>query len=57
MSTIKSFSSRTSTVDEVAERRLPRYAAGQLSLPMQILGSAETMEHETYWAEHSHPTH
>ncbi len=24
---------------------------------MQILGSAETMEHETYWTEHSHPTH
>lgn len=24
---------------------------------MQILGSAETMERETYWAEHSHPTH
>ena len=57
MSTIKPPSSRSSSANEVTERRLPRYAAGQLRLPMQILGSAETMEHETYWAEHSHPTH
>ena len=57
MPTIKPFSSLTSSANEATERRLPRYAAGQLRLPMQILGSAETMEHETYWAEHSHPTH
>lgn len=57
MSTIKPFSSRISSANEATERRLPSYAAGQVRLPMQILGSAETMERETYWAEHSHPTH
>lgn len=57
MTTIKPFRSRPSDPEDVTERRLPRYAAGQVRLPMQILGSAETMERETYWAEHSHPTH
>lgn len=26
-------------------------------MPVRILGSQEAIEHETYWAEHSHPTH
>lgn len=56
-STIKQFDSRTTASVRVAERHLPSYSAGQVCLPMQILGSAETMEHETYWSEHSHPTH
>src|SRR5699024_10421342 len=54
--TIKPFSSLTSSANEATERRLPRYAAGQLRLPMQVLGSAEPTEHGTDWAEQSHPT-
>lgn len=57
MPVIKPFHSRPSVPDTVSERRLPRYDAGQVRLPMQILGHVETMEQETYWAEHSHPTH
>ncbi len=57
VTTIKPFHSRDSASEHATERRLPRYSAGQVRLPMQILGSAETMDRETYWAEHSHPTH
>lgn len=57
MPTIRPFTSQTSQAAPVTERRLPRYAAGQLELPVKILGSRERMDDETYWAEHSHPTH
>lgn len=57
MPTIKPFRDRPDAPESSTERRLPRYEAGQVRLPMQILGHAETMERETFWAEHSHPTH
>ncbi|WP_413336316.1 AraC family transcriptional regulator [Brevibacterium sp. GP-SGM9] len=62
MPTIKPFRTRTDPdratgSARVAERRLPRYEAGQLEMPVRILGSQEEMDRETYWAEHSHPTH
>ncbi|GAA1093301.1 helix-turn-helix domain-containing protein [Nocardiopsis composta] len=38
-------------------RRLPRYAAGEIDVPFVIKGKAEDIPRDTYWEEHSHPTH
>lgn len=41
-----------------AHRRvLPRHAAGDVEVPYTILAGHETIEADTFWAEHSHPTH
>ncbi|GAA1292470.1 MULTISPECIES: helix-turn-helix domain-containing protein [Brachybacterium] len=38
-------------------RRLPSYAAGSVDVPYTILGGQEIIARDTFWAEHSHPTH
>ncbi|WP_420158890.1 helix-turn-helix domain-containing protein [Nocardiopsis sp. CNT-189] len=38
-------------------RRLPRYAAGEIDVPFVIAGRAEDIPRDTFWEEHSHPTH
>ncbi len=38
-------------------RRLPRHAAGDVQVPYTILAGREVIEVDTFWAEHSHPTH
>lgn len=41
-----------------ARRRvLPRHAAGDVDVPFTILAGREVIEADTFWAEHSHPTH
>ncbi|GEB22794.1 MAG: helix-turn-helix domain-containing protein [Brevibacterium aurantiacum] len=57
MPTIRPFRSKTARVATASERTLPSYTAGQVEMPLRIIGSQEAMEHETYWSEHSHPTH
>lgn len=57
MPTIKPFRSHATQSTPVSKRKLPSYSAGQIQMPVRILGSQEAIEHETYWAEHSHPTH
>ncbi len=43
---------------DVARRRtLPRHAAGDVEVPYTILAGREVIEADTFWAEHSHPTH
>lgn len=39
------------------KRSLPSYAAGEIDVPFVLLGSDEVIDHDTYWEEHSHPTH
>ncbi|MFD7368852.1 helix-turn-helix domain-containing protein [Nocardiopsis alba] len=41
----------------VDSRRLPSYAAGEIDVPFVALGSDEVIDRDTYWEEHSHPTH
>lgn len=43
--------------EDVEHRPLPRYAAGALAVPFVIQGSTETMARDTFWPDHSHPTH
>lgn len=38
-------------------RRLPLYDAGAVEVPFGILGMSEVMDRDTFWEEHSHPTH
>ncbi|MDA0563626.1 AraC family transcriptional regulator [Streptomonospora sp. S1-112] len=38
-------------------RRLPRYAAGEIEVPFVIATRAEAIDRDTFWEEHSHPTH
>src|SRR5690606_37338191 len=38
-------------------RALPRHAAGDVEVPYTILAGREEIGADTYWAEHSHPTH
>ncbi|GAB3479489.1 AraC family transcriptional regulator [Nocardiopsis coralliicola] len=38
-------------------RRLPSYAAGEVEVAYVLLGREELIARDTYWAEHSHPTH
>ncbi len=48
----------TSTVrDAVDTRSLPTYAAGEIEVPFVIAGNSEVMERDTWFEEHSHPTH
>lgn len=44
----------TGTVDI---RTLPMYEAGSVEVPFVIAGKFETVSRDTYWEEHSHPTH
>ena len=41
----------------VDTRRLPSYAAGEIDVPFVMAGSVEVIAQDTFWAEHSHPTH
>ncbi len=41
----------------VDSRRLPRYAAGEIDVPFVVHGTDEVISRDTYWEEHSHPTH
>ncbi|SKA30807.1 transcriptional regulator, AraC family [Marinactinospora thermotolerans DSM 45154] len=45
---------RRGTVDS---RRFPLYAAGEIDVPFAIATHAEVIPHDTFWEEHSHPTH
>lgn len=45
---------RTGAVDN---RRLPLYAAGEIDVPFVVHGTDEVISRDTYWEEHSHPTH
>lgn len=38
-------------------RELPSFAAGSVEIASTIVGGQEVIDHDTYWAEHSHPTH
>lgn len=38
-------------------RRLPSYAAGEIDVPFVMRGSVEVIAQDTFWEEHSHPTH
>lgn len=38
-------------------RRLPLYTAGEIDVPVRIFGHDERLRRETFWSEHSHPTH
>ncbi|WP_051415570.1 AraC family transcriptional regulator [Nocardiopsis sp. CNT312] len=38
-------------------RRLPSYAAGEIEVPFVAMPSAEVIPRDTFWEEHSHPTH
>lgn len=38
-------------------RQLPLYDAGSVEVPYVIQGAAEVIARDTWWAEHSHPTH
>jgi AraC-like DNA-binding protein len=41
----------------VDSRRLPVYEAGAIDAPFVIAGNYEVMARNTFWEEHSHPTH
>lgn len=43
--------------DAIDSRRLPSYAAGEIEVPFVVMGSAEIIPRDTFWEEHSHPTH
>lgn len=38
-------------------RSLPTYEAGAIEVPFVIAGKYETVSRDTFWEEHSHPTH
>lgn len=38
-------------------RELPLHAAGDVEVPYRILAGREVIAQDTFWAEHSHPTH
>lgn len=38
-------------------RTLPSFRAGEKDIPHGILGTAEDLDRDTTWAQHSHPTH
>ncbi|MGW5879921.1 helix-turn-helix domain-containing protein [Nocardiopsis terrae] len=38
-------------------RRLPSYAAGEIDVPFVVRGTEEVIDRDTFWEEHSHPTH
>ncbi|PPF40399.1 AraC family transcriptional regulator [Pseudoclavibacter sp. AY1H1] len=42
---------------EVDRRSLPLYEAGSIDVPYVIDGMNEAIERNTFWEEHSHPTH
>ncbi|PPF44747.1 AraC family transcriptional regulator [Pseudoclavibacter sp. AY1F1] len=48
-----------STIDvpEVDRRTLPLYEAGSVEVPYVIDGMDEAINRNTFWEEHSHPTH
>lgn len=41
----------------VDARYLPMYPAGALRFPVRVFGNEEDHERDTWWGEHSHPTH
>lgn len=43
--------------DAADNRALPLYDAGAVEVPFVISGMGETVERDTWWEEHSHPTH
>ncbi|KIH99842.1 AraC family transcriptional regulator [Streptomonospora alba] len=43
--------------DSVQRRGLPLYAAGEIDVPFVVASRTELIRSETYWEEHSHPTH
>ncbi|WP_150251271.1 helix-turn-helix domain-containing protein [Nocardiopsis deserti] len=43
--------------DAIDSRRLPSYAAGEIEVPFVVMGSTEIIPRDTFWEEHSHPTH
>ncbi|WP_297005761.1 AraC family transcriptional regulator [uncultured Corynebacterium sp.] len=45
------------SIDTVETRHLPMYAAGALSFPVRAFGNEEDHVRDTWWGEHSHPTH
>ncbi|MFC3996145.1 helix-turn-helix domain-containing protein [Nocardiopsis sediminis] len=38
-------------------RRLPLYAAGEIDVAYVVRGTDEAVDRDTWWEEHSHPTH
>ncbi|MFE9243467.1 helix-turn-helix domain-containing protein [Nocardiopsis sp. NPDC006938] len=38
-------------------RSLPSYGAGEIDVPFVVRGTGEVIARDTYWEEHSHPTH
>ncbi|WP_017568753.1 helix-turn-helix domain-containing protein [Nocardiopsis halotolerans] len=49
--------SNPSQREAIDSRRLPLYAAGEIDVPFAVMGSAEVIPRDTFWEEHSHPTH
>lgn len=43
--------------EAVDKRMLPVYEAGAIDVPFVIAGNYEVMARNTFWEEHSHPTH
>ncbi|PWV47302.1 MULTISPECIES: helix-turn-helix domain-containing protein [Nocardiopsis] len=43
--------------DAVENRSLPSYGAGEIDVPYVVHGTDEVIARDTYWEEHSHPTH
>lgn len=48
---------RRGRAEAVDSRRLPLYAAGEIDVPFVVHGTDEVIARDTYWEEHSHPTH
>lgn len=44
-------------VNSVDTRHLPMYPAGSLRFPVRAFGNEEDHVRDTWWGEHSHPTH
>ncbi|MDT0331221.1 helix-turn-helix domain-containing protein [Nocardiopsis lambiniae] len=38
-------------------RRLPSYEAGEIAVPFVVWGTEKVIARDTFWEEHSHPTH
>ena len=47
----------TPVAEAVDKRMLPVYEAGAIDVPFVIAGNFEVMARNTFWEEHSHPTH
>lgn len=47
----------TLDVPDVDRRSLPLYEAGSVDVPYVIDGMDESIQRNTFWEEHSHPTH